>query len=439
MNKQQQKNLAIIVAIIITFVIHTVSRNLWRGYNSQGIEDMNFIIDLIWSLDIIVVWSFIGFTTNSFKQGLLAGFLHYVLQLISAYFEIPTYILNPLLSFGFFAYLVKFNQSQIIKLSIVGTIVYLGSFTLRNEFVFWDFIREFIRFDIDTINFLNNEVGNTGVLVLSYLVFFILIQICFNRIKDKNGLKLLELNLDLVPSTSTATLYFYLFYIALISYSYNIVSSLVHFMEFEGKSSFFIVTSGLMLLAKLFFIYLLIWFYRKVVVEFLLKKNRTISWNYYFLHTPIIRTIIWLVTCFTQKSETIKPNKSYQVSTTQNDGILAFMIVLFLLSSISKISSGHTNYGLISVLISLASLLLFILYKYGVYIIAAVQLAFFFLLIYLEGNGTITIPSGPMNHWFIILLAFYFIQYPLFHLKEFKIIKSVQPQDIEFFEEDILE
>ncbi len=436
MNKQQQKNLALIGTILIMFLIQYVARLFIDNTAVSPYEERpepTYIVFVLFYLQIFIFWIYIGFATDKLKEGIIAGVMHFAVMSILGYFSRDLFILSSLIGFATFAYQVKFNNQKIIVLSLLGTIIYIGSSSL---YLSYEMFKPVDRL-MNIRDFLyGSSFTNLRYLfqVIQYLIPLLFIPFLYSILKNRN-LKFNELDLRKLIGVGEATLYFYVFYVAILVSAYNITDLLINHIQYFSKTLFSDVVFIVRIAFTFFFVYLLIWFYRKVLLEFFLIRQKAISWHWYFLQIPIIRSIIWLIINTTDYKGMDASKSSFRIKHSQNTEILTLMVVALLLSLLGSITMLG-GMAILSFLVSIVLLFLFAFNKYGLIIMVSLQIALFFILGYMSEHNMIQLPRNVIGRGYFVSLVFSFIQYPLFHLKEFKVLRPQRKEELELSDDE---
>ena len=403
----------------------------------------------------ITKWLFIGWETNTIKSSIIGCGITVVLLVV-----VHNTGLSDLLNsvtfapwlFGtiVFSFLTLPNTTKRIKFIVSSIVISIGvnafhsapflgleeSFnTLLHFFHFESLPIDFGTVSLDpndpyvVFNYSAIWIGGVGE-----IIHFLALTFAYKYIKSDRKLFLNTLQLGKKIKAGKMALYVFVLYSGIAFLSFGIIELVKRYIQYQtgvitytkGVVFGFDLHELLIFLFALIVLYFLVWFYRKITLEYYLDNAKPISWNYFFSCSPIIGFFIWVYNLLTFKSnEEISKTKLADLTKPNNSiGILiiSIMVISLLFSIIA--SRGNIWYILFGIAYFI-QILLFIKYSFGLYLLISIHLGWYLLVVGFQIAGA-NIPEDIFSYSYIFSLCQIYLMQPVFHFKIFKVEKGIK-------------
>ncbi len=278
-------------------------------------------------------------------------------------------------------------------------------------------------------------------LPILYLVLSRLIIAAKNKSRFLSGQ---TIDLSTTLSKGVATFIFVVFSYTIFNMSIGAIS--LFNRQFGPLSNTFYM--GTNVLAFLISIYVLSLTYRNFLSEYLISRNRKVSWLYFWWNVPVINIFAWLTSLLTLKQAiplNDRLSKFYASQKDTNAGIKTLIITLtsiLLLYQLNRVgfridaaNSTAVLFFLIGTVISFGMLLWYLNAPSGLWVMLGLVAFSMVNLMFNPPSVNSRYHSGPTNY---LALANAIILFTLFHLKSVQNVApiSVKPiEDVEMEEE----
>lgn len=377
------------------------------------------------NLPLVLFWLYLGNKTNNVKAGLYSAGACFLSNLIFYYVFTP--LLFPTIIavfvFCYFSDLKGVNRAYfIISVSAIICSVYgFSNFDILFNYLFNPFDLRIYDM-IDVFQYINILIAFT------FLMFFIpVLYSIFN--KDMkfsfHDLVIREEQSNLHKSF----VYFFFFWVIIIS-SYNLGEPFRRltrfFLDYNSMMNFGLILGYMIdfvgIVMYLIGLYFITWYYRKILLQYMISRSLAISWGYYFANFPIVRLVLWIIAV----SSNYKINRiNYSLKSIPNGGILVLMFLFIgikLLWNIERLNAATLTEGMLSIII----LLVFVNSEKSIYYLNALRFLFLAYLLFFIYTLEIRINIQILMLILVLPIFMMIVQLPIFHLGAFTVIDNVE-------------
>lgn len=393
----------------------------------------------------MAIWLYIGLTLNHVKTSLTAGAMglsaFFILNNFPLLNEYTFWLVPVILPICFFAYQLIPDKKKRIQFMVIAAIISQGlayldyspfqillNLNSGSDRFLWDYQ--------SVIQFFGNLIAKVVWLVTNGLLFVLAYQWINNKVKL--NLKFVSLN-NVLPVKKMGVFVF-TFYGAILLLSYNVTNILFNVGEavmtghprFE-TGLFYFISMFILFISCLSMLLFTSWYYRKITIEYFLGCHRKLSWAYFFAQVPIINIFVWAYILSEFKpTKADDKNKIEAIFKNKNQEIIfAAFAILLLKSFFTIVNPGIVPVDILIVVIDIVLLLLYINYQYGMHVIITLEICLHLpVLLMALFNYEIGISEKFVSFSIFYSIARLIIMYPVFHLKQFKILRSETNQEI---------
>ncbi|MFK8046488.1 MAG: hypothetical protein AB8B72_13410 [Crocinitomicaceae bacterium] len=419
----------LLILILATLGFQFISQYFGQSIFRLGFE--NYSTFFMICVDLLT-WYFIGHATKHIKTGVISGVIYIVLSLVS------------------FHYFRLFNQSTFNLIPIIIPVSFFAFKTLPSlkkqaKFVFSMIVisKGLLLFQDYPLQALSDISGNfrqifrelnsdfrsilVALLIIGSSSFTLLLPVLAHKwISESAKFRINSLSLHNVLSKGKMIVFVIVFYSAILLMSFSFLSGLfdiVRIMMQQNPTIISVLSQITLLLIQLGVFLFVCWLYRKVIVEFYLASEKSLSWNYFFAQVPVINIFFWIYNFIAFKPKS-KYNRNAIAELLNRDNFGISTVLLFIMGcKLIWIATrpGVEALDIILIFTDLFLLLFYLKNKYGMYVLIVLEILMLICVYAAATVFMVELPESLMSIFVFASIARLIIIYPIFHGRHFTV------------------